>query len=356
MLIWALLGSFGLAQDSKVASLYKYFSSNEDLPVFITFERNGLIPERHKGTQDITFKDGTTGKLHFLDKDYISFCFYKSNYVIAFSESNPVLNVNEFTSSEELYGFDGTSYWMLDLTMPITVSNAGPTNTSRIPSSLSFNRLILIPKEEALLAQKRFQNDVTLAAIRGLAAECWSVANVGCEFQLLKHPRTENSKIVIEGIDGEMRNATIVGDQAMPGELIYDELADGKRLEVKLDQHDDSIVIQRSVKTNIYFQSRYRLLAFGMLPIDNSAALYSWRSYKDKVGNIIGAYLTNGAMVQIDFSKQGQMKLGDVTSPAIPNMQSKGLPKAIIYVLFTLVTASAVFLAYRTKQTKRNGK
>lgn len=329
-----------------VLELYSAFLSNGGCDVFVSIERETLLPKREGGIREVRLPNGGMATINLWTKDYLAICKHGSNFICAYSSKKPIQALEQIGESEELLGFDGEYYWSLALNKPVTLRFGNTNGVSDMPATVSFNPLTIIPRSEASRPAGQFQTNIKLATILGLAAEGLSVLQFGLKSARPESPGiSKNPDRVTIGPD----ILQVDGDIMKPIALRHRELDSKSEVTVRLDYAEDIITVLRASQAKPYFEARYRLLQVKPIaPLQ--AAFFSWRTHKEQAGNTINMLVTNGMTVEAIFTNNA-VETGAVMDRPV-NAQSGVKSKSVIWVLFGMATLAAVLLARRGKTSE----
>lgn len=358
--LWCALGAIVFpcsAADGILADLYKRFLTNPHSEDLISFEREILIPKRDAGEREVRLPNGSVARVHGWDRDYFAFVSDGPRWLIAFSTRSAITNDSDPSVAEELLGFDGRSYWTLQLDNPFTIRSTSTNLHEQLPPSISFNLLTVIPKEEAQREQGQFQSDVKLATLLGLLAECRTVTQFGCTNEMQHMPRLDGSRLLLPIFDNNTRIAQLEGAPKRPKAISYITTTPGSvTVTAALDYRADTITITRSFRAKVFFNARYRLMAVALPTVARNDDFYSWRRYKKDAGRVLATIVTNGATVELNIAKDDTLTPGRVIGKARPIAKRSNALIYLIYSLFALLTLPWVRLAYKHARKRNNRK
>jgi len=347
------------ANESHVATLYQQFLTGTNSTGFIVFEREITFPPRRaKFSAPTSVGSNSVQQLNIPNKNYFSFCWADSNFIITSSSDAPLTNENDVASASRLYGYDGQSYWRLlnDASQTYINSKEGP---GFLPPVDSASILTVIPKDEALSSRDKYVPNATLSTINELAAECRRVVQLGFSYPIQGKPSMVSSTVIIvNGVGGRTQTMHITGSMDHPEILNYDATTNAMaKFRVSIDYSTDTLIIDRLSAsgrkpiTTIH----YKILSVRMPAPSQEKSMFSWQTYKANDGKVIAELAKSGATVSADFTKDGNLQPGKMLTPAKP-LPGRAPNRIFIYLFFVVSTIGLlVFIFFILRQQiKRN--
>ena len=283
---------------------------------------------------------------------YLAYCWSGSNFIIASSRNAPVTNINDLTSADRLYGFDGDSYWEMTLNFPTRTYIKTADGADSFPPVDIVNRLTIIPKDESDREAGRYQTDVTLRTIKRLVMECRRVVQLGYSYPLAALPRVDTTNVILErGSSRQMDAGHFTGTQDHPEKFRFDT---SPPYEVEMDYAKNTLIIDGFSQTENHGrvnQTRYQIITVETPNLFGKIGMFSWKTYKPQDGELATEMVKNGATHRAEITTNGSINLGTVVIPAKPlGFHSR----SNITIIFFLIVTTAIGAVILLRSYKRN--
>lgn len=334
-------------ENSKLGLLYNSLLAEPSKPVFVAFEREILVPKRPPKEKMLRLPDGREMRLNVPDKDFFAFFALGQAFIISYSGKSVVTNLESLLLADELTGFDGDDYWSLSLNHPITFgSHSGPAK--------SINRLKIIPKTD-MGGYSEEAEPPPGANIMWLAAEGYSVAQLGCRYRLRHAPVLHGELMSLDVDDARQRNLTgriLSFAGTTPTEIEYTSMLPGTVTRVELDpQRELMVITQRAAMGTERVLSRisYRLCSASLIePEAATKAKLSWRAYYSSAGELRTIVSSNRVQHLAAVTNQ-HLILGPalVHPPLAANMRLGTPRRFVVIAVIGVISAGALWLSAR---------
>jgi hypothetical protein len=341
-----------LGEVSNIEQLYKLFLNDPHKAVFVSFERESLVPERHEETREVKLNDGRTIQIHIYGKDYLGFLKSGNRFLAAYSSKPVATNLSSVTLADRLAGYDGEEHWALDLgAMRLQTSALSSNQTSGPP--MAFSRLTVIPGKDIQAST----NQVVLQGIMGLATEGYSVAQLGYDYPLTAAPTVEDSDqlTVLDPLSKRLSARLRFKTGGTPCEIEY-HASEMKEfvLNVGLDEEKGVVSVKHVYNGKIVDHAVYRVLSVMAVSDKEASTMFSWRSYALGQTNVLAFLIADGTTSKAEI-RDGKLipvrKLYDMQPDRGPiNERSR---KTVIFILFALTTVGVVLIVRSMAKEKQ---
>lgn len=347
--------------NTNVETIYKTLLSGTNFSGLIVFEREITYPTIPAISARIQQTDnGADIKPAISNKNYFSYFWSGSNYIVACSSDAPITSENDIRISKKLYGYDGNNYWRFMRDAGYTYINSGEDRRFLAPID-STSVLTVIPKDEALNSQGKYVSNATLSTINELSAECRRVAQLGFSFPMSGRPEIVNSnELVFSGFGGRVQSAHINGNFQKPNLIYFDSSPTvPASFRVALNYADDFVVIDKlsTAGKRPVITIRYRVLGFASSALPITGPIFSWSTYKPNEGKLLSELAKDGAIVGADINKDGNLQPTERIIIAANPLAGHAHNRLIIYILFFLVSIilpGILYLAFKQPKKPNN--
>lgn len=277
------------------------------------------------------------------DAAYLTYVSDGVRWLLAFSGRQAILKEADYANADQLMGFDGTNYWTLNQSGPVTLHFGTSDSNTFFPPQMAFNQLTTISKREAERTSGTYQSDIILATIIGMGNEGQSVARFGFtnSFKTMLSATDNTLRAITK--DGENYDIDVIGDSKTPHALVCTNKDIVTRATLEYDSN--ILTLSRSFHTNVASTARHRILAAHHRPEQGPHDYFSFSRYTAGMNNLIALTVTNGTTVEL-VPVKGAYVQGAVVDKARP---TKTRSRYVVFVLFALVALPFVWMGYRRR-------
>jgi hypothetical protein len=205
--------------------------------------------------------------------------------------------------------------------------------------------LVVVPKKET--KETNNAQSSMLVDMLSLVKECRQVAQFGFTYEEMGKLEVVGSNTVVgKSLDGRTRTAEIQGQPHRPESLRF--LPDANNIrpsQISIDYSNNIIVIDRlSSKSTPFVTVRYKMVSVSPRVSSNNAS-FSWQTYKEAAGDIIGSTVIKGSVAQAKVSDDGKIEPGKILEQAKKH-PVRGNNSLLLYIVFLGITLNFLFVVF----------
>lgn len=317
---------------------------------FVSFERTVLIPSPQGLPSTMKLQDGREVQIQRHSNHYYGFTAVAGNYAAAFSSENAMHEPASMLQAQQLYGYDRSVYWYLELTHPFRIMEDKSLDGGAGKLIEQRNILSIFPASEAERKLGAFPADVGLITHLAVAKISYSVLQLGCEnFSRSFSMGSNGGTWSLER--GGVSSFKIEGDKAKPSVLDY-RSSDGVGVKAIMDYGADEMTIEKftNFRNPPFSKVRYKLLGFSESTLLSKGRAHFWKTHTKMGENILIHTVEKGVRTEVTrVTEDALREVAIVQTPEVP-LYSRRL---LFFACITLITALFAVIINKQKVNRK---